>query len=240
MKTLVLLSLLAGSDLSMKDLQALADDGAWSEVLEKATTVTPAERTPAWKELVARAAAKSLEAPATGRPFAASERAQALAARFSFLGAHPVWLAARDATLVRDLRACLAAGDDDACWKQEAAWEKQLSGASALDAAHAFVESGAFAWRPMALFAAAVAKEPSACTDTKLPEALLAALSTPAGGAVATSAVQVLETCWSAVGAKVKAGWRDDTSFLTNACPTLLKKKVLSELQRDLCADAQR
>lgn len=241
MTSLVLLTLLAGADLSMKDLQALSDDGAWGELLEKATMVAPSERGPGWKDLVTRAAVKSLEGPVTGVPFAASEKAQHLAERYAFLPAQPTWLAARDATIVKDLKACMALGAEDACWNKEGPWEAQLTGAGALEAAHAFVEFGVVPYRPMPLFAAAVAKDPKACGDEKLPRVVTAALSTPPGDVTAKAAVQVLETCWGALGTRlVKTGWSDDTYFLTNACPTLLKKNVLSELRRDLCADAKR
>ena len=70
------------------DLAALAQQQAWAELLEKAEAVAPAERDDRWRAHVGSAAtAVTQAAKTTKEPFGPAEKADALAARFTFLSA---------------------------------------------------------------------------------------------------------------------------------------------------------
>ena len=234
---------LAGVPVSLADLTALAAQQAWVELLEKAQDVPPASRTEAWRGLVRDAAVATLRGQAVLPAFTGAERADGLVGRFPFLGPDPAFTAARGDVVASDIERCLALPPDAPCWTAEGRYESSLTGAGALRAARAFVKAGAVKYRPMALFAAAVtAKDAPPCRDADLADAVVAALDLPPTHDAAKHATRVaFELCWSALAPRLKEALRSPTDArLANQCQPMRARRALTELQEDLCHDAER
>lgn len=235
--TLVLFAVLAAAP---ADLPALAQQHAWAELLERAEATAPAERNDGWRALVASAATEVTRTARIAKdPFGPVEKADALSGRFTFLTGHAPFVAARDAAVVAGLQACFATGDTD-CFRLFARYEKTLAPAGSLAAGKALRRAGAFAHRPMVLFAKAVgAKDAAACGDADVAEAVDAGLDAPQGSETAAAARQVaFEWCFAALAPKLKESMRGAGSArLGNTCAAMRARKALTELQDDLCRD---
>ncbi len=228
---------------TLADLKALSEQKAFQELLEKAEGLPAAERTAAWRGLVATAAAGVITSGKKVKaPFTEASQAEALADRFTFLDDDAAFKAAKDQAVVKGLRDCMAEGSEGPCWDVFAKLEKTLKGPAALEAAKAFVSFGAVKYRPMVLFANGLTqKDGPGCADPALLDAVLAAFDLPPDSDGAKAAVRVtFETCWAALGPKRKE-WligAGDNRF-ANLCKPLRSKKALSELQGELCKDAE-
>jgi hypothetical protein len=225
---------------SQTDLDAAAKDGQWSEVLEHATDVAPGARTDVWKMQVSKAAAYDLSSVRDPKdPLAVIQVSERLMKRFSFLEKSTEFGQARDAALAAGYQACLGAGRDD-CERRLLGAKKGLSPVAALKLATAMRRAGVFAYGPMPLVAHAVAQDTSLCKDEQVRETTLAALATPPDGEVAKYAREVaFERCFGGLQAALKEAFRGAAAYyLENACKPMRQKKLLTELQTDLCEDA--
>ncbi|WP_217440931.1 hypothetical protein [Myxococcus sp. CA056] len=227
---------------TLADLQALASQKAWAELLERAEDVPAATRTDSWRNLVTDAATAAVEAatPTDEEPFAAARKARTLGQRYAFLAKAAPYTAARDASAVKGLERCLAQEGRD-CVETYQQLAVGTGPESALKAAR-LVRQGRFAYVAMPLFALAVGerKDSGVCKDEALGETVLAALDLPVADARAAEAKKVVfERCWAALGAKLKAATVGGSAyFLENTCQPMRARKALTELQDDLCKDA--
>ncbi|WP_217911875.1 hypothetical protein [Myxococcus sp. AM011] len=228
---------------TLADLQTLASQQAWAELLERAEDVPPATRTDAWRGLVTEAATAEVEAvtPTDKEPFAAARKAHTLGQRYAFLAKAPAYATVRDASAVKGLERCLAKDGRD-CVETYQQLAVGTGPESALKAAR-LVKQGHFAYVAMPLFALAVGerKDSEACKDEALGVTVLAALDLPKDDARAAEARKVaFERCWAALGAKLKAATVGASSyFLENTCQPMRARKALTELQDELCKDAE-
>lgn len=232
--------LVAGATAAQDELSALANQGAWAELLEKAEKTPPAVRKDAWRQLVARAAAAVVKSAPPGKDgFDALGRADALVQRYGFLADTRPFPEARDEAVLAAAGRCQDLGDD--CWKRLGAWEPKLTPAGSLALGRFLRKAGFVAWRPMPLFARAVS-EPAACRDPDVLASTLASLDTPEDSPAAAAARQVaFERCWDVMKPALQESLRGASSYrLRNACAAMRAKKALSELQADLCADEGR
>ncbi|NRD68140.1 hypothetical protein HRD49_41065 [Corallococcus exiguus] len=233
----------AREPVTLEDLQTLASQKAWAELLERAEDLPAPKRTDAWRALVTDAAAADVEtlAPSDKEPFAATQRARALGRRYAFLPKAPRFATARDQGASKDLQRCLER-DRRGCIDTFLELTPDMGPEAALQAAH-LVKQGHFAYVAMPLFALAVGggKDVSACKDAALAETVIAALGLPKEDPRAVQATKVaFEGCWSALGPKLKAATVGASSyFLANTCQPMRARKALSELQDDLCKDEE-
>lgn len=231
----------AASAQAPDELDALAGQGAWAELLEKAEKTAPTARTDAWRELVTRAAAAVVKGAAPGKEaFEAATRADTLAERFTFLAGRPAFLAARDEAVLLGARRCLEL--DDSCWKRLGAFELTLTPAGSLALGKA-LKRRFVAWRFVPLFARAVSVVGApTCRDADVLAATLAGLELPDDAAPAVSARQIaFEWCWAAMQPALVNSQAGASSYrLQNTCASLRARKALTELQADLCADEGR
>ncbi|MCY1033920.1 hypothetical protein OV207_20875 [Corallococcus sp. BB11-1] len=231
----------AREPVTLEELQTLASQKAWAELLERAEGLPAPQRTDAWRALVTDAAAADVEAlpPDDKEPFAASRRARALGQRYAFLSKAPRFATARDQGARKDLQRCLGL-DRRGCIDTFLELTPDMGPEAALQAAH-LVKQGHFAYVAMPLFAMAVGggRDVSACKDAALAEAVIAALGLPKEDPRAVQASKVaFEGCWSALGPKLKAATVGASSyFLANTCQPMRARKALTELQDELCKD---
>lgn len=234
---------LARAPLTLEEFQALGAQKAWVELLERAEDVSPSARTEAWRTLVIEAAVAQTEAGTRDDkdPFAATRKARTLGQRYAFLAQAPRFLAARDAGAHQNLAHCLDL-ERERCLDTYLELTPGLAPEAALEAAH-LVKKGHFPYVAMPLFAAAVGnkKDAGACADAALAETVIAALGLPPDDPRAASAKKVaFETCWTALGPKLKAAMVGASSYyLANACQPLRARKALTELQDELCRDEE-
>ena len=99
----------AWEPVSLEDLQTLASQKAWAELLERAEDLPAPKRTEAWRALVTDASAAEVEAvvPTDKEPFATSRRAHALGQRYAFLAKAPRFSTAKEQGARKDLQRCL-------------------------------------------------------------------------------------------------------------------------------------
>lgn len=231
MKTLLLMMLLA-TPATLEDLEALAGQSAWVELLERAEDVPPAKRTDAWRGLVTKAATAVVQTD--------ESRAQALSTRYGFLGREPAFSKLQGTASVSTLEKCLRRSDlNDALTECVSTFRKTNPKADALvDAARLLRKQ----WNPAApveLYADAAASAKETCSDAGLSESVLAALELPRDATRAAAARKLaFETCWTALAPAVKQAMvHASPSLLRNACEPLRAKKALTEMQDELCRD---
>lgn len=233
---------LARSAATLEDLQALAVQKSWAELLERAEELPPTKRSDTWRTLVTEAATAEVESatpPDDKDPFAATRKARTLGQRYAFVAKAPGFSSARDARGLKDLERCLES-KKSGCIDTYQELAGDASTETTLQAAR-LVKRGHFAYVAMPLFAAAVrgGKEAGACKDEALAEAVLAALDLPSTDARAGDARKVVfDWCWSALGTRLKTATVGASSyFLANTCQSMRARKALTELQDDLCRD---
>ncbi len=236
MKTTLLVMLVAvpalGGTATLEDLEALAGQSAWVELLERADDVPPAKRDDTWRGLVTRAATAVVQTD--------ESRTQALATRYAFLANQPAFAKVQGSASVATLEKCLRRVDlNDALTECVTTFRKANPRAEGLvDAARLIRKQ----WNPAAtvdLYADAAKSAKETCADAGLAEAALAALEFPHDAARAAAArTLTFETCWTALAPAVKKAMvHASTYLLGNACAPLRAKKALTEMQDELCRD---
>jgi len=227
---------------TMDDLQALAKQRSYAELLERAEDVAPAARTDAWQGLVATAAAGVVGAAPTGKdPFAEVHTADTLLARYSFLDKRAAFVTVRDDAVLKGLARCTSA-NSESCIEQFVPYEPSLGAAGSLKAGKMLRRYGAVPYRPMLLFAKATsAKDGAACKDPDVADAVIAALDLPREQASVKAAQEVaFESCWPALQARLRSTMISaGSSRLLNSCKQLRAKKALTTLQEELCKDEE-
>ena len=243
--TIILLSSSAAwakSPATLEDLQALSQQKAYAELLERAEDIAPAARTDAWQGLVASAAVGVVTTtPLAKDPFGEVGKADALLARFAFLDKRAAFSAARDEAVLKGLKRCVDA-NNEACIEHFVPYEPSLGATASLKAGKMLRHYGAVPYRSMLLFAkAAAGKDGGACKDPDVSDAVIAALDLPPDHRSAKAAQQVaFESCWPALQAKLKSTMVSaSASRLQNSCVGMRAKKALTPLQEDLCKDEE-
>lgn len=235
---LVLLSLVlavpafADGKATLEDLQAMARDGSFDELLEHAEDVPAAKRTDEWRSVVTKAATAVVERD--------ESRAATLSARYPFLSKDAAFAKTSGAASVSVLEKCLR--DErlkDPLGDCVSAFRRAKPPASTLVAAAKLVRR---TWNPAApldLWADAVSADKTICSDSALHEAVVAGLELPRDAERAGLArTLAFETCWSALQPVMKAKLVGASSaLLANSCTALRAKKALTELQSELCKD---
>jgi len=235
--------------LSMQDLQALAKQQDWSEVLASAQRVEPGARTTAWNGLV-RAAAVQLVAAVVQTSSSDVRAAQRLAdlapdieGRYTFLLADKSYLQAKAQLLSRVVDDCIEqglAGCGDAVERLADGIDKFPSGAARAIALMLSDErSPAHAIRFWAL---AIDDDPRVCRTGGLERATLAVLANDEPGPRLADAQKAAGRCYAALEpVLVKALIASDETakprpaFLRHACPLLKTHGKLTVLKRRKC-----
>jgi hypothetical protein len=221
------------SALGVEALEALAKNGGWVELLERAEEVSPQARDDRWRRVVTQAVTAVVKT--------SPERARALAERYPFATADADVAAALRQRRASDFAACLRPerprGDElDWCL------ERLLSTKPADDSLVAALDVLTRDFRPIAglpLWVVLASRSNTRCDDPALRQAVLDGLELPAAESRAAQArTLAFTTCWAQLSAPVKAAMVHPSSYLLrNACPALEQRQALTELQRDLCAD---
>ena len=236
MKTMLLSMLLAvpafAGTASLEDLEALAAQSAWVELLERAEDVPPAKRNDAWRGLVTKAATAVVQTD--------ESRAQALSTRYGFLANQPGFAKVQGGAAVTTLEKCLKRDDlKDALTDCVTTFRKSNPKAEPLVEAARLIRRQWNPAAPVELYADAAASAKELCADAGLAESALAALELPRDGTRAEAARKLtFETCWTALAPTVKKAMvHASTYLLGNACEPLRVKKALTEIQDELCRD---
>ncbi|MDP1917518.1 MAG: hypothetical protein Q8L14_14855 [Myxococcales bacterium] len=236
MKTLLLSMLLAlpafAGTATLEDLEALAGQSAWVELLERAEDVPPAKRNDAWRGLVTKAATAVVQTD--------ESRAQALSTRYGFLAKEPGFSKLQGTASVATLEKCLRRDDlKDALTECVSTFRKTNPKADALVEAARLLRKQWNPAAPVELYADAAASAKETCSDAGLSESVLAALELPRDATRAAAARKLaFETCWTALAPAMKQAMVHASSYLLkNACEPLRAKKALTEMQDELCRD---
>jgi hypothetical protein len=217
---------------SFEDLQAMAANASWEELLERAEDVPAARRTDEWRSLVTKAATAVVERD--------EARAAALSTRYRFLADAPGFSRVNGSAAVTTLETCLR--DDkpkDPLTTCVTAFKKSKPNGEALAAGARVIRRSWNPAAPLDLWTDAVSANKGLCKDAQLQESVMAGLELPKAEARAGLArTLAFETCWAAMQSVVKPAMvHASTYLLSNACDPLRAKKALTELQSELCKD---
>lgn len=233
---------LAKPPATQAELDTLASNGAWDELLERAEEVPASSRAEPWKTVVASAAAARVthRAQNAQEAFAGAIDADALKSRYRFLADREAFTTARDSAVIAGAARCMKDREDEACWKALGGFENTLSPAASFALGRLFKKNGWLPVRVMPLLEKGISgTDSAACKDAEVQEVTVAALDAPSDDASAVAARTVaFERCWVAMQPRLRAAMVGASSYrLRNACKPMRSKKALSELQLDLCAD---
>lgn len=217
---------------TFEDLQAMAAQSSWDELLERAEDVPAAKRTDEWKALVTKAATAVVERD--------DSRAAALSARYRFLAEAPGFAKVNTSASVAALEKCL--GNEklkDPLGECVTTFKKSKPNADTSAAGARLIRK---TWNPAApldLWSDAVTVNKDLCKDAQLQESVMAGLELPKDEKRAVLAKTLaFDTCWSAMQGVVKPAMvHASTYLLANACAPLRAKKALTEIQAELCSD---
>jgi uncharacterized caspase-like protein len=244
----------ASADSVVAELDALAATKSWSELRGHLTTVKPTARDAHWASLAEQAAIGELTPLATSsRPF--GDRLAALehyATTFQILTDNPKFLALRASVGLSAFGDCL----DEAYGASECrrgledfvrTTPKSVGTARADLAREAarligrkLNRSAAAPFFAMAIEAPAETNE-AVCTDPDLTSAVIAAFGRPPDWNEAKAATALTEACWKTLGTAVVAQVARETSdnsyYLGNSCPILLRREALTGLRQARCRE---
>ncbi len=217
---------------SFEDLQAMAKDGSWDELLEHAEDVPAAKRTDEWRALVTKAATNVVERD--------ESRASTLSARYGFLTKDPAFAKTGGGATVSVLEKCLR--DErlrDPLGDCVTAFRKSKPNADTLAAGAKVIRKSWNPAAPLDLWSDAVSGNKDLCKDESLKESVVAGLELPKDEKRAGLArTLAFETCWSSLQPVMKEKLVGaSSSLLANSCSALRAKKALTELQTELCKD---
>lgn len=218
----------AGDELSMPDLQALARQNSWTELLDGATRVKPAARTADWTRLVTSAATHVLDDIDRGGNSdlrAAGKLVEAIPAaesRYGFLRTDKTYLAGKARALARVVAACShdrygCGGFIDALADGVERFPAGVARQIALLLADETMPS-----QTVHYWALAADDDKDACGDGRLELAVLGALR--GGGARVADAQRAAATCYAALEVSLVTALdkaRPKDPFIANACPVL-------------------
>ena len=244
------------ADPVIAELDALAAAKSWSELRDHLTTVRPTARDAHWASLAEQAAIGELTPLATsGRPF--DDRLAALdhyAKTFQILNDNPKFLALRASiglsafgdcleqsygTVLNDCRRELD-GFVRTTPKSVGTARADLARDAARLVGRKLNRSAAAPFFAIAIEAPAETNA-AACTDPDLTDAVIAALGRPPDWDEAKAAAALTEACWSTLGtavvAQVARETGDNSYYLGNACPILLRRDALTGLRAARCRE---
>jgi hypothetical protein len=244
------------ADPVIAELDALAAAKSWSELRDHLTTVRPTARDAHWAALAEQAAIGELTPLATsGRPF--DDRLAALehyAKTFQILNDNPKFLALRASiglsafgdcleqsygTVLNDCRRELD-GFVRTTPKSVGTARADLARDAARLVGRKLNRSAAAPFFAIAIEAPAETNA-AACTDPDLTDAVIAALGRPPDWDEAKAAASLTEACWSTLGtavvAQVARETGDNSYYLGNACPILLRRDALTGLRAARCRE---
>jgi hypothetical protein len=244
------------ADPVIAELDALAAAKSWSELRDHLTTVRPTARDAHWAALAEQAAIGELTPLATsGRPF--DDRLAALehyAKTFQILNDNPKFLALRASiglsafgdcleqsygTVLNDCRRELD-GFVRTTPKSVGTARADLARDAARLVGRKLNRSAAAPFFAIAIEAPAETNA-AACTDPDLTDAVIAALGRPPDWDEAKAAAALTEACWSTLGtavvAQVARETGDNSYYLGNACPILLRREALTGLRAARCRE---
>jgi hypothetical protein len=236
------------------ELDALAAAKSWSELRGHLTTVKPTARDAHWASLAEQAAIGELTPLATSaRPF--GDRLAALehyATTFQILTDNPKFLALRASVGLSAFGDCL----DEAYGASECRrgledfvrTTPESAGTARADLARDAPRlNGRKLKRTAAAPILAIAIESPAqtkeaiCSDPDLTTAVIAAFGRPPDWNEAKAAAALTEACWKTLGTAVVAQVARETSdnsyYLGNTCPILLKRDALTGLREARCGE---
>jgi hypothetical protein len=229
----------AAEPLSLDSLKALVSQSAWNEIIEKAESVKPTERSAEWNKAVSLAAAEVLtHKPEQKNPLSEFERAQKLEKRFLFLKTDAAFQKRSEEVLVDGLTDCNEREFGD-CDSRISKLSKNLGPSALMTASKTLLKNGYFATAPMLLVADAVKQDAKLCADESVSKVVVASFELPFDADRAKAARSVaFGACYKNLAATLKQSMIGASEYyLKNACKDLKAKKVLSELQTDLCSD---
>ncbi|WFU19374.1 caspase family protein [Bradyrhizobium sp. CB3481] len=242
------------ADPVMAELDALAAAKSWSELRSQLTTVKPTARDAHWASLAEQAAIGELTPLATSsRPF--GDRLAALehyATTFQVLTDNPKFLALRTSVGLSAFGDCLdesyGASECRRGLEDFVRTTPKSGGTARADLAR---DAARLIGRKLNRSAAApffaVAVEASAetdaavCADPDLTTAVIAAFDRPPDWNEAKAAAALTEACWKTLGTAVVAQVARETSdnsyYLGNTCPILLRRDALTGLREARCRE---
>jgi hypothetical protein len=219
----------AADELAMADLQALASQHSWTELLDSAVRVKPSARTADWTKLVTSAAThvvEDIDRDSDSGLRAAEKLVAAIPvaeARYGFLKADKPYLAGKAKALSRVVAACSRGGHGCGAFIDALAdgIDRFPSGV-ARQIALLMTEDAAPS-QTVRYWALAADDDKDACKDGRLERAVLGVLR-GSGGARTADAQRAATTCYEAleialVSALDAAKAKDP--FIANACPVL-------------------
>jgi hypothetical protein len=233
----------AAEPVTLSELETLLGQGAFDEVLERAEALPAAARAESWRALVTTAAVGRVTAQSTSavNPFAGGLEAERLGLRYRFLQDRPAFRSARDAAVLAGAARCAkASAENDACRQTLQSLQTSLTPAGSLTLLKRLRAEG---WTAEALMPVVDRAVPSidvpACADPVVQDLTVAALDVPFElPAAALARVVAFERCWSPCKAKLQAAMvHATTDRLKNSCEAMKKRKGLTPLQLELCAD---
>ncbi|HUP58145.1 MAG TPA: hypothetical protein VM598_11875 [Bdellovibrionota bacterium] len=232
---------------SLKDLQALAGQGAWSELVEHLGDIPPASRDSAWEKVAIQAGTGLLgEAVNTRDPLNGIQASEALVDKYPHLRKSRSFMDRRAEVGLKAHERCLDTGYlAEECGKSLRTFVERDP--ESLDLAF---HAGKLArlkmqhWTAAPFFRKALAKRSStrSCADDDVRLSVLSALALPSGEkahaeAIADAQAILKSQCFAELKDAVLAEFRNDSSyFQANACPVLKEKNALGKVSRKKCA----
>jgi len=240
---------LAADALTMADVQALDKQQSWSELLDKADRVRPAERTADWSRLIRGAAIHVLDQiakdgdsdwHAAGRLI---EVVPAAEHKYGFLVTDKDYLDGKSRALARVAAMC-AHGDVDGCGtfiEYLADGVEHFPKGTARQIALMLSEEK-MPSQTIHFWALAAADDQDACKDGRLEHAVINVLRGAAGDRGVADAQRAAATCYAALESTLVRTLidSDETAkppppYLHNACPVLKTHGAMTVVKRKKC-----
>lgn len=240
---------LAAPALTMQDIQALAKQQSWSELLDQAQRVDPAARTAAWNQLIRTAAAHVITAieKDSDSDWRAAERLVAVVPeierKYAFLTSDKPYVQAKAALIARVVDAC---GRSDA-FGCGSVIEALADGVDTFPAGTArtialLISEEKSPADAIHFWALAAADDVEACRDGRAERAVLAVLRGGKTGKPLADAQRAADRCYAVIETALTrelidtdATAKPQPAFLRNACPVLKKHGKLTVLKKKKC-----
>jgi hypothetical protein len=241
-------SLLSGNALAKKysitDLNALEEQGAWTEIVEHLNDIPPSQRTGAWLKISEKAAIEYLATLDIDRdPFAALVAADQFTKQYPHLKKSSAFMQKRADVGLKGFEVCFKASySGGECHDRLLGFvDADAKNADLAFRAGKLVRLNQFAYVAVPYFKRAVDRgmDAKSCGDEDLQLAVVAALGLPANdNRVADARAIASGTCFSALSGPLMEEFNKNTKgsyYFDNACGFLKAKGKLGDLQAKQC-----
>jgi hypothetical protein len=210
---------------TMADLEALAKNESWGELLPHLEDIAPAQRNQKWQAVVERCAAGSIKSFKKDRnPFAALAYADGLTKRYGFLKKSKPFMAIRAEAGLKGFAACFEERYGRCDERLLPFVEEDGSFELAVNAAGLMMRHQHHYFALPYYKLAWDRGKAKVCSAKRLDEAVIAGLSLPDDDKKLPIATALAESCFTQLKAALLKGSFSDKRYKARVCPILKKK----------------